>query len=312
MELNKKIWNDFVFKFKPNQFLQSFEWGEFRKRLGHKVFYLKRDWGQALIIKFKLPFKKNYLYSPRGPLLINFDQKNIGNFLKDIKELGKEEKSIFFRYEPISFDKLKEITIEAKKVKDFQPSKTLILDLSISETEILNEMHYKTRYNIRLAYKKGVKVRLGDLNEVEKFLKLLKETAKRKRIKIYSEDYYYKLLSLNKDFAKLFFAEYEKKILAANIVIFFGDTVTYLFGGSSKEHRNLMAPHLLQWEIISQAKKEGYKFYDFWGIDEKKWPGVTRFKLGFGGRIITYPGTYDLVFNSFIYQLYNFGKFFLH
>jgi lipid II:glycine glycyltransferase (peptidoglycan interpeptide bridge formation enzyme) len=71
-----------------------------------------------------------------------------------------------------------------------------------------------------------------------------------------------------------------------------------------------MAPHLLHWEIIRQAKQLGYHFYDFWGIDEKKWPGLTRFKKGFGGKIIEYPGTFDLVFNKFWYQLYRLGKIF--
>jgi lipid II:glycine glycyltransferase (peptidoglycan interpeptide bridge formation enzyme) len=69
-----------------------------------------------------------------------------------------------------------------------------------------------------------------------------------------------------------------------------------------------MGPHLLQWEEIRLVKKQGYRFYDFWGIDEKKWPGVTRFKMGFGGETVTYPGTFDLVFDKFWYQLYNLGK----
>jgi len=103
---------------------------------------------------------------------------------------------------------------------------------------------------------------------------------------------------------KLYFAEYNNKVIASNIMTFFGDMVTYVHGSSSDQDRNVMAPYLLQWTIIQQAKNLGYKHYDFYGIDETKWPGVTRFKRGFGGTEINYPGTFDVIFNSFLYKSY--------
>ncbi len=194
-----------------------------------------------------------------------------------------------------------------RKTKDVQPSKTLILTLAGPEEEILARMHSKTRYNIRLAQKHGVKVSTS--NDIEIFLFLLHQTTKRDKFKAHADEYYRHLLSLGPSFVKLYFAEYKNKILAANMMVFFGKTVTYLHGASSNQHRPVMAPHFLHWSIISQVKKDGYAYYDFWGISQKKWPSLTCFKKSFGGRVVDYPGTYDLVLDKKWYFLYKIGKF---
>jgi lipid II:glycine glycyltransferase (peptidoglycan interpeptide bridge formation enzyme) len=103
---------------------------------------------------------------------------------------------------------------------------------------------------------------------------------------------------------KLFLAKHDGKVIAGNIVAFFGDTVTYMHGASSNEFRNLMAPYALQWHCIKLAKQSGYKYYDFYGISDDKWPGVTRFKRGFGGKELEYPGTWDAVFDGVKYKIY--------
>jgi lipid II:glycine glycyltransferase (peptidoglycan interpeptide bridge formation enzyme) len=102
----------------------------------------------------------------------------------------------------------------------------------------------------------------------------------------------------------LYLVYYKNQVIAGNIVSFFGDTVTYVHGASSYEHRRVMAPYLLQWQVIKKAKEKGYRHYDFYGIDEEKWPGITRFKKGFGGEGIKYPGTYDLILNKKWYYVY--------
>ena len=112
----------------------------------------------------------------------------------------------------------------------------------------------------------------------------------------------------NKLYLKLFLAEYQKEIIAGGIFAFFGQAVTYLHGASANQYRNVMAPHLLQWHLISLAKKLGYRHYDFFGINEVKWPGVTRFKKGFGGRVVEYPGTFDLIFQPAWYNFYKTGR----
>jgi lipid II:glycine glycyltransferase (peptidoglycan interpeptide bridge formation enzyme) len=128
-------------------------------------------------------------------------------------------------------------------------------------------------------------------------------TGERDAFRIHDKKHYKNMLGASENI-KLFFATYEGKNIAAGLFCFFGNRVTYMHGASDNEARNLMAPYLLQWEIIKRAKKEAYKYYDFYGIDEKKWPGVTRFKVGFGGFVKEYPGTYDFIFRPAIYNFY--------
>lgn len=304
-----ETWNEFVIQHKPVQFLQSFEWAEFQKILARKIFRLRGSWGQSLVVKCQLPLGKSYFYSPRGPLLSNWSSETITEFQKQIKELAIKEKVIFFRFElPILskfwsegeqnfLTKLSIPTSEAtsgpptlsgvqypvsgiRRIADVQPSKTIILDLSKSETEIISAMHSKTRYNIRLAERHGIKIREGKPEEIEIFLNLLSKTAKRDDFRPHPDNYYRQMVRAGSNFIKLFLAEYHgsapltarNKILAANLVVFFTDTITYLHGASDDEFKNLMAPHLLQWEVIRRAKQSGYHFYDFWGIDEKNGP----------------------------------------
>jgi lipid II:glycine glycyltransferase (peptidoglycan interpeptide bridge formation enzyme) len=149
--------------------------------------------------------------------------------------------------------------------------------------------------------------------DFEKFWRLMRATTKRDKIRSHPKDYYLKQLSFfrgGSDFVetKLFLAEYQNRIVAANIIVFFGKTATYLHGASDYEYRHLMAPYLLQWEQIKEAKRHGYEIYDFWGIDEERWPGVTRFKLGFGGREIEYVGAWDYVFQPMWYRAYKMAK----
>jgi len=324
-ENNKNDWNKFVIE-QNGLFLQSFEWGEFQESLGRKVWRINIDDGIiGAVYQHNLPFKKSFLYCPRGPVFVSHqmlvaDCKELfQKFLDKIKEIAERENAIFFRIEPeiqIGKNLLQFTDYDLRKLSfDVQPSRTLILDLGKSEDELLAEMHSKTRYNIRLAEKKEVAVQnlqsnLKLQNFFDKFYDLLKETAQRNRYKIFSKEHYQKLLGIsNEQFsAEIFFAKYKDSILAANMVIFFGNRAIYLHGGSSNRHRNLMAPHLLQWEQIKEAKRRGFKEYDFWGIDKKKWPGVTRFKKGFGGKELEYIGAHDLIFRPLWYFIYRVAK----
>ncbi len=308
--LEKNDWNTFVIsrtRDAGSEFLQSWEWGLFQKELGRESYFLKiqDDNGiisQCLFIKYKLPFNKCYLYSPR-PLV--FNEEHLKILIEGLKELTGKEKTIFIRCDLRSNNDLEGF----KRINDVQPSKTTILDLRKTEEEILFPMHHKTRYNIRLAKRYGVKVFRSEKEEHQKiFLNLLHQTAKREKFRIYSDDYYIRLLNFKSDFSRLYLAEHQNKILAAHLLIFFGRTATYLHGASSRENREVMAPYLLHWESIKEAKKSGFHFYDFWGIDEKKWPGLTRFKMGFGGRKILCPGTFDLPLSDYWCNLYKLSK----
>jgi len=295
--IDKNQWESKIASQNQAQFLQSWDWGEFQKSLGRQVWRFSCDGKFVQVIKMPLPLGQSYFYIPRS----NFEVDN--SLLNRLKLLAYREKATFLRFEPV---KQSLENFKFKKVADPQPSQTLLLDLSKSEDELLADMHPKTRYNIRLAAKKGVKV--VDINH-EKFCvfyDLLVDTYRRKGIKTHSREYYQKLMHNN--LVKLIFAEHEGKILCANMMIAYGDTMTYLHGGSAHDDKNIMAPQLLQWEAIKMAKAQGFKYYDFWGIGEKKWPGVTRFKKGFGGFEVKYAGTFDLAIHKFKYSVYRLLK----
>jgi len=284
-------------------FLQSSAWLDFQKSLGRKVWQIKG----VNVIKHNLPFGRSYLYSPRlRPAERDFGgQARFEEFLTKIKKIAKKENAIFFKIEPEEVNERLLKKFGFKKSHDIQPRKTLILDITKSEQELLNQMHYKTRYNIGLAEKKGIKIK-KDKKLFKDFWRLIQETTKRDRFRPHPKEYYQKMLEIPG--VELFVAIYKNKVMAANIVVFYEKTAIYLHGASDYHYRNLMAPHLLQWEQIKEAKKRGCIEYDFWGIDEKKWPGVTRFKRGFGGHEVTYPGAYDLVFQPIWYRIYKIAR----
>ncbi len=312
----REEWNRFVTENPYGSFLQSFEWSQFQESLGRQVFRLAIPHvAQTLVIKYKLPFGKSYLYSPHGPIIDTdiFLKNSVAAFKilsKKVREIAQKEKAIFWRMDPIMSESkegkgiFKNLGLE-KLSREIQPKKTLVLNLGKSKRELLGQMHHKTRYNIRLAKKRGVSIKTS--NSIDIFWDLLSQTAKRDSFRTHPKEYYQKMLEIFSP-AKLFLAKYKNKIIAADIVVFFGKRAAYLHGASDYKHRNLMAPYLLQWHQILEAKKEGKSLYDFWGIDEKKWPGVTRFKKGFGGKEIGYIGAWDLVYQPAWYKIYNLAR----
>ncbi|MDD4900933.1 MAG: peptidoglycan bridge formation glycyltransferase FemA/FemB family protein [Patescibacteria group bacterium] len=307
---DKKQLNDFVGAQPMSQFLQSWQWGEFQKVVSGQVRRVGvvddngRLVGSAKVITKELPIGRKYFYCARGPIIAaDADKKEIMKLLfGKIKELAEDEGIMFLRFDPLHQSDYQSRTV---KTIDVQPSKTLLLDLvKSSEDELLRAMHPKTRYNISLAVKRGVKIITGDKNKFEEFWRLLDQTSDRDKFRPHGRSYYQTMIELGDSPIKLFFAEYKGKLLATALVSYFGDTATYLHGGSADEDRNVMAPYLLQWQAIKLAKAGGQKYYDFHGINEAKWPGVTRFKKGFGGFELNYPGTFDMVYDQSWYQIY--------
>jgi lipid II:glycine glycyltransferase (peptidoglycan interpeptide bridge formation enzyme) len=150
-----------------------------------------------------------------------------------------------------------------------------------------------------------------DEKYVAEFLRLIRLTEKRKKIKFHEDKYYQKMLeTLPEGMRRLYVAEYKHKIIAANLMIFFEDTAIYLHGATDDEYRNQMAPYLLQWQAILDAQKAGCKFYDFGGVKTEKennaWSGITKFKLGFFPKTkpVEFPGSYDIIVNPIKYWLY--------
>jgi len=177
-------------------------------------------------------------------------------------------------------------------------------------------MKSKTRYNIKVAEKHNVSVtgkQESKINEkyISEFIRLTKIMAKRQGITPHPEKYYQKMLEIIPgEIMKLYLAEYEGKIIGANIMVFYGKVCTYLHGASDDQYKNLMAPYLLHWQAIRDAKNNGYEKYDFGGIKtgarNNNWSGITRFKLGFSPNTkpTEFLGSYDLVINPARYKIY--------
>ena len=297
-------------------FLQTKEWMEFQKSLGREVFDFSSDSIEANIIRYDMPFRKNYLYIPHGPIF-NFNEiegglKNkLAEFINYLKKLGEESNSIFAKIEPLNGSVMELLYGYGfkKSKKEIQPSKTIIVNLKASEEELLSLMHHKTRYNIKVAEKNNL-VLSGD-GSVDDFWKLLKQTSEKDKFSPHEKQYYEKLLSFftaDEIKTELFFIKHENKHIAGMITLTYGDTAYYLHGAMDREYRSMMAPYLLHWEVMKLFKAREYMFYDFWGIDSKKWPGVTRFKLGWGGNQVEYPGSFDLPISKFWYLVYKLAK----
>jgi len=324
--LDNDNYDDFLkTRFVSGNFLQSSIWQDFLNKQSIRSWrttVLEEDKiiATCLFYEKRLPLNRSYLYAPKGPIFSNEfseDKKTealqlILSKARDITIVTKKQEEIFFKLE---LEDSRLILPRLKKTKDVQPRDTLVLDLAKDVKILLGDMHAKTRYNIALANKKNVKIRFStEEKDLEYFFKLNRKTAKRNQIVTHSEEHYRKLFKtlISKAAGELAIAEIDNTVVAVNIVVYFGKTATYLHGSSDYGFRKYMAPQLLQWESIKRAKESGNEIYDFWGIapedgSKKNWEGFTRFKKSFGGRVITSPGAYDLIYDTTWYNLYHLG-----
>ncbi|MFA5134190.1 MAG: peptidoglycan bridge formation glycyltransferase FemA/FemB family protein [Patescibacteria group bacterium] len=321
----------FVGSQRRTQFLQSWRWGEFQRAVMNGVrrfgvYDQDALLGTAQVIVMVLPLGKQYWYVPRGPV-IN-EQLPIGQFQKAWKAIVGEifrsaeaADALFVKLEPpIQKQSMRVFqnlvgSYEVQSAHFVQPKDNWCLDLTVSEEALMSSMHQKWRYNIRLAERKGVQVRSTEgVGDFEEFWNILSATSARDQFNPHSRSYYREMFRslIPSRLMKLYTAERKGTVLAMNLVAFFGDTVTYVHGASSDADRSLMAPHLLQWRQVLDAKEWGAACYDFGGIGpeqgdekvERAWSGITHFKKGFGGHVVSYIGAYDLILSKAWYTVY--------
>ncbi len=286
-------------------FLQSKEWGAFQTAAGRVVKrYAFEDGGRLAVaqgLEFPMPFGMSYLSFPRGPVGDSSAAVDL------VAAAGKQADACFVRFEPVAAG----APTGARKVVDLQPADTLIMDLAQPADVRLAAMHHKTRYNLRLAERKGVEIAMaGSLDDV---WFLFEQTAKRGGFSLHAKPYYAAMLETLAEGpcrAFLAMALHEGKPVAANIMVDHAGTRTYLHGASGDASRELMAPYLLHWRLLEDAAARGMTAYDWWGVapdgaENHPWAGVTRFKLGFGGERVSYPGTYDAVLKPGAYAAYS-------
>jgi peptidoglycan pentaglycine glycine transferase (the first glycine) len=300
-------------------FFSSHYWREAQKLSGSNNFTVAlKDGLEVSIYKNRLFKDLFYYYIPRGPLMRGTESEQESTINQILGRLPKDKKVIFLRFEPIILDGLPHIkgTISCNKNSPLSsqcsPNQTSVINLLNTEESILAQMKPKGRYNIKVATKNKVTVQKTlSISDIDIFWNLLQELEDRGEYKGHTKDYYINLLqSLTK--AKkgaLFIGYYNNRPVCAIIVGYSNKSAIYLHGASSRVHKNVMAPYLVQWEAIKDAKKEGYSFYDFWGISpdgsakDHPWKKITDFKLKFGGERVVFYGTFDIALSYKYYLL---------
>lgn len=313
---NFEIYNQGLSPLAKLEFLQSWKWGEFQNQIGNKAVRFLIEGKAVQGFEQKIGLNKKFLYLPR----ISSSELIIHSLVKNLKKSSY----IFLRLEPL--EAVSELKIKNYKlVNNRQPKQTLILNISQLAENILAKMHPKTRYNIRLAEKKGVEIKQEKNGEI--FWQLNLSTTERDGFKSHTKHYYEKMLAQENVYQLI--AYYNQEPIASIILIVNDKVITYLHGASANKLRNLMAPYLLQWQGILLGKKLNCSFYDFWGIapliknNQKEqvssfngfswpvnhdWSGVTRFKVGFGGEYKEYSEAIEIPLKKYQYKIFNFLK----
>jgi peptidoglycan pentaglycine glycine transferase (the first glycine) len=305
---------------------QSWEWGELQTTVpGRTAFHVlavfdkktEKLIASVLVVRQNMGMKKTWLWAPSGPVIPKGAKgKRAWLLLKhEVGALAHRHHDVFVRMEasvPVG-DKW---PVKLKKVKaSYLPRYTLMLDLKLSEDELLAQMAQKGRYNIKQSVKAAVEVRRGEHEDIAAFYKILQVTGSRDGFYHHKAEFYEQFMELLEGNAELFIAEFEGDVVGGMLVSYFGDRATYYFGASSNDHRKTMAPYALQWHAIREAKKRGCTSYDFLGIapeDQPKHPlkGVTQFKTRFGGKRVDYHGSRVLVTSRFWWWTYRLAKLF--
>ncbi len=310
-----------------NHPLQSFEWGEFRKKTGVKVIRRAQVENNKIIDGFtltlhKVPKTKYYIgYLPKG----NSPTKEV---LEELSRIGKEENCIFIQLEPNvkvneGFD-LPSTTYSIKTAAHPLFTKyTFVLNMEPTDEELLSKMHSKTRYNIRVAQKHNVEVLEDNSKEAfENYLNLMLETTRRQGFYAHTPTYHKDLFEIlpkktetNTLSYHLLTASYKpeggkKQTLTSWVLFVFKDHLYYPYGASSREYREVMSNNLTAWEAIKFGRKHKLKYFDMWGAlgpepdKNDPWYGFHRFKEGYGAELTEFVGSYDLIIKPAIYELY--------
>ena len=319
--LTQAEWEDCTARFPNAHILQSAAWGELKSGFGWSVARVARSDSGAQILFRKLPLTFSLAYIPKGPL---GEMQDWENLWPEIDQICRQRRAILLVLEPDLWMKDNAAQFISPPqgfqagAQTIQPPRTSVIDLSGDESELLARMKQKTRYNIRLAEKRGVRVAPSE--DVDLFSRLMVETGSRDNFGVHSPNYYrraYELFSPG-HICEMLVATYQDTPLAALMIFRNSTRAWYLYGASSDQYRELMPSYLLQWEAMKWARARGCLEYDLWGVPdvdeatlesqflEKSnglW-GVYRFKRGFGGKICRAPGPWDRVYNPPLYQLY--------
>jgi lipid II:glycine glycyltransferase (peptidoglycan interpeptide bridge formation enzyme) len=303
--------------------LQSWEWGQFRAKTGLQVERLGffdngklKNGVQATFHPIPV-IGKTAGYIPKG--YMPDDEQ-----LAAITQLGKKNNALFVKLEPNVANPVESISAhhqiaeyllkkDCKVGRSLFTKYTFILDLTKDEDTLFANLSSKTRYNVNLAYKKGVRIYENTSAEgMETYIKILETTTKRQGFYAHGPNYFRTMWETlgQSGMLRIFHAEYEGQILTSWIMFIFNNVLYYPYGASVREHRDVMANNLMMWEMIKFGLSQGCTSFDMWGSlgsdpDPKHpWFGFHRFKKGYGGVLYETLGTYDLVVDNRFYGMF--------
>ncbi|HLX41329.1 MAG TPA: peptidoglycan bridge formation glycyltransferase FemA/FemB family protein [Ktedonobacteraceae bacterium] len=336
--IQQEEWDQFVHEHPQGHLLQSWGWGELKANFGWSPLRLVlRDDQQRIVAAAQIlrrtiarvPLRLGHLaYIPKGPVIDWSQPALCKEFFAQLHTLLRNQGALVVRLEPDivmdtilydspdgnnSYNECREHLLDEhfSPTQAIQPARTILLDLAPTESMLLAQMKEKWRYNVRLASRKGVIIRVAQtLDDVLAWYELLQTTGERDQFGIHTRNYYCDAWRIfaSRQQLRLLLAEHDGRLLAGIFVGLFANQGIYLYGASSNESRNLMPNYLLQWEAIRWARQQGTIRYDFWGIPEtddedEAMAGVYRFKSGWGGRVVTFVGCYEHIYRPLEMQL---------
>lgn len=321
-----KSLEEFIESSEYGDFQQSSMWANIKEYWKREVITLcnkKEILASMSILIRKLPIFGYIMYVPRGPVGEIEDKKVMKYFKMKIEELQKKYYAFVIIIEPnienanekfknnvisLGFD----INNHAMNFSEcIQARHNFRLNIeNKTKEEIMSNFSSKTRYNIRLAQKKGIVVKKLGIDGLDDFYKLMGITGKRDNFGIRKKEYFKKIIDSFKEHSEIYIAYYNDIPLASALTITYGKKMTYLYGASSNEYRNLMPTYLLQWEMIQDGINAGCHVYDFRGVsmDQGETGGLYRFKKGFGGDLIELIGEIYIPFKPIKYKLFKLAR----
>jgi peptidoglycan pentaglycine glycine transferase (the first glycine) len=316
-------WNEFLATIPSAHFQQTWEWGELGPQLGSKVVRLAALCNDRIVGTMQVfinpigPTRWTHLYVPRGPVMAQPRLQTLGPLVDAARDIGQQHGALGIKIESNApaCDRAWSTALEsmgfAPTHPPTQPRSSWLLDLTEDEDAILARMKQKTRYNARLAARRGVSVHEGTAKDIDAFYDLYVDTAQRDGFFIHAIEVYRRMFDLfwRSESFSLLLARAAGELVGAVTLVRLGNTCWYLQGASSTRHRNLMATYLLQWEGIRRAKQMGCALYDFRAVpdilaEDQDMYGVYRFKEGFGGYHFTTLPTFACPYRPGLFGLW--------
>ncbi len=307
---------------------QSFDYGEIQKKIGRNIKRFEilnnnETLGYVEIIEYPMSLKLKYWYAPYGPVLKEHSENIISGIKKELKTFAFKSGIVFVRldFSPTLGESETSFANEYFTLSNkssyigayFQPREEWYTKINKTPEEILQSMHSKTRYSVRLSEKKGVATRVVKedlLSHLPNLLNLMKQTSKRNGFALHNENYYRSYFEEAEKTGRGFLIEavFENKVLATHFVYIIKDVAHFVFGASSDEHKDLCAPYLAHFQGMLESRRLGASYYNFGAVtlsgENKSWQGLSVFKQKFGGEVVKHSNLFDLVLKPVWYYIY--------